>query len=169
MSQKEALLNGKHHLEPVDLSSMGGPDEVLVRPLTGAESGRVSGIQHSGLKAPVDPVTYKAVASLDDLGSYMEQQAKARIQAVAFGLSHSGMELTVEEVGGMPDGYVRALNQVIVRISGMRESILTEDIPPGGGVEDAPTFRPEGQPDGVGEGPGDRDAGPFPGGNSTGH
>lgn len=43
---KRALLEGKEYLEAVDLSALHGPSEVLVRPLTEPEAGRVSAIRH---------------------------------------------------------------------------------------------------------------------------
>ena len=55
MGQKEALLHGDKWLEPVDLSSLKGPAEVLVRPLTSPETARVMSIQHGGISSSVDP------------------------------------------------------------------------------------------------------------------
>lgn len=126
MSQKDALLNGKNYLEEVDLSEIGG-GVVMVRPITEPEAGKVQAIQQRGLSAPIDLATNTATATLDDLGVYMEQLSEARVQAVAFGLSHSDETWTAEEAGQLPAPQIRKLYDAICRISGIRIPTPVED------------------------------------------
>ena len=67
-----------------------------MRPLTEPEAGRVTAIRHGGISAPLDPARGTVEVAIEDLGKFEEQQHQARAQAVAFALSHSGEEWTVE-------------------------------------------------------------------------
>ena len=76
MSQLEALLNGVKHLEPVDLSRMGGPACVLVRPLGGAEAAQVEGMMFWGMSAEVS-LDRAAVPAVTDFSRFLEGQKLA--------------------------------------------------------------------------------------------
>ncbi len=121
MGQLEALLNGVNHLEPVDLSPWGGPAEVLVRPLSSPEAGRVDAIRLGKLRSQVHLEGAQAQANpiIEDMGAFLEKQREARAYAVACGLSHSGDICTLEQVSQMPAPWIEALATTILRISGV--------------------------------------------------
>lgn len=121
MGQLEALLSGIRHLEPVDLSPWGGPIEVLVRPLSGWEAAGVERTMLRGMSAEVnrDEAVATARPLVRDLGELMESQKLAKVQAVEYGLSHSGDVCTPEQAAQLPATWVDALYQVVHRISGM--------------------------------------------------
>ena len=119
MGQLEALLNGINHLEPVDLSQWGGPAEVLVRPLSGWEAAGVERALLGGIKAEVIGNMANAQPSIENLGEFLESQKLANVQAVQYGLSHSGDVCTPEQAAQLPATWVDALYQVVHRISGL--------------------------------------------------
>ena len=163
MGQKEALLQGKNHLESVDLSGVGGNESVMVRPITEVEAGIVQSIQQKGLSAPIDLATNTATATLNDLGEYMQQLSAARVQGVAFGLSHSEETWTVEEAGQLPANQTRVLYNAICRISGIRIPTPVEDTAE---ATSKSGDEPVDGVDGPGPGAGDDDAGVLSGGDA---
>ena len=147
MGQLEALLNGIHHLEPVDLSAHNGPKDVMVRPLSSAEAGRVEQMKLQGIRADVtvDGMSVNAAPVVDDISVLLEKQHQARITTVQFGLSHSGEDWTYEQAGQMPAAWVEALARVVQRISGIQDQEDTfrdgagmGRVGQNGGHEDAP-------------------------------
>lgn len=119
MSQLDALLNGTQYLEPVGLSDLNGPEEVLVRPLSDAEAGQVDRIRLKGLKGNYDEDSGKITSEVEDVGTFIEQQHRSRIQTVAFGLSHSGDTCSYDQAAKLPTTWARRLADAIGRISGM--------------------------------------------------
>lgn len=159
MSQLEALLNGIHHLEPVDLSPWNGPSEVLVRPLSGPEASQMEWMTLKGMGAVADMQgpSFNARPTIDDLGALLENQRLARVKTVEFGLSHSGETCTPEQAGQLPSPWIDALAEVIYRVSGMRNP-----------DEDLDSFRGPAGAAGIGEDGRGVDAAAVPGGDSAG-
>lgn len=165
MSQKDALLNGAKHLEPVNLSLVGGPGEVFVRPITELEAGKISAIQQQGLSSIINIDDPKPTAEIQDLGQYMENMAKARVQTVAFGLTHSNEQWTVEDAGTLPKPQIQALYAVIQRLSGLRTPVIEGETSEEASfpVENGDSERP-----GIGSDDRDDDAPVGPGRDATG-
>ena len=142
-----ALLNGIHHLEPVDLSAHNGPKDVMVRPLSSAEAGRVEQMKLQGIRADVqvEGAAVNATPVVEDISLLLEKQRQARVITVQFGLSHSGEECTYEQARQMPAAWVEALARVVQRISGIQDQEDTfrdgagmGRVGQNGGHEDAP-------------------------------
>lgn len=124
MSQLDALLRGLEHLEPVNLSTWGGPAEVLVRPLSGWEAAGVQRTMSRGMSAEVNmDGLYLAISrpAVHDFSEFVEAQDLARVQAVEYGLSHSGETCTPEQAAQIPAPWVNALAAVVLRVSGFQD------------------------------------------------
>ena len=121
MSQLEALLNGIKHLETVDLSPLGGPSQVSVRPLSSPEAGQVDAIRMATLKSQVEMTgqTAQAHPIIENMGEFLAKQWQARVYAVACGLSHSEENCSVDQASTFPSKWVDALADVVFRISGL--------------------------------------------------
>ena len=141
MGQLEALLNGIHHLEPVDLSAHNSPKDVMVRPLSSAEAGRVEQMKLQGIRADVqvEGVAVNPTPVVEDISLLLEKQHQSRVMTVQFGLSHRGEECTYEQARQMPAAWV------VQRISGIQDQEDTfrdgagmGRVGQNGGHEDAP-------------------------------
>ena len=150
MSQLQALLNGIKHLEVVDLSPLGGPTEVMVRPLSSPEAGQVEAIRMATLKSQVEMTGASAQAHpiIEDMGAFLAKQREAKTYAVSCGLSHSDETCTVKDAGLLPSTWIDALAEVVYRISGLES---TDD-----------SFRVDAGMDGVGENGRNDLVAPFP-------
>ena len=156
--QLESLLqHGTKHREPVDLSELNGPEDVMVRPLSAAEASEVEREMMTGMKASttVDGPRVNATPMIDDLGVLMDAQKTAKVKAVAYALSHSGETCQLEQARQLPSTWIDALARVVFRISGISS-----------GDEDS--FRVGLGVDGSGEEDGSGDVGAVAGGDPSG-
>jgi hypothetical protein len=143
---KRALLEGTRYLEAVRLKKPNGEAlEVQVRPLSSREAAEVEALSKQG-KMQVNV----------DVGRFQNQQWKADVRAVAYGLSHGEEKWSDDEVAGLLPTWVNQLASVVRRISGVERPSVASFRVVGDGAAEA------------GGGGGDGDAGAEPGGGAPG-